>query len=87
MTGTQLFAKMSSVTATPPTALAARTGIMIRVFSRNVMKLRNGTKRAVSSAPVKEPSRKANSVAPKALSTYFMFRASPASLMYRQEYE
>jgi hypothetical protein len=83
-TGRQLFAKMRSMTATSPTALAARTGMKARVFSRNTMKLRNGTKRAVINAPAKEPSRKARSVAPKALSMYFMFRISPASTMYHQ---
>jgi|GEM_PF-2503933 hypothetical protein len=83
-TGTQLFAKMRSVTATSPTALAARTGMIARVFSKNAMKLRNGARRAVSNEPAKEPRMRAASVPPKALSTYLKFRISPASAMYHQ---
>lgn len=81
-TGMQLFAKMSSKTARSPTALAARTGKMARTLSKNAMKFRNGTRRAVTNAPAKEPRRKTASVPAKALSTYFMFRISPASAMY-----
>jgi len=83
-TGTQLFAKTRNITATSPRTLTARTGAMARVFSKNAMKLRSGAKKSVSNAPAKEPRRKAASVPPKALSTYFMFRISPASAMYHQ---
>jgi hypothetical protein len=82
--GTELFAKMSSMTAVSPAALAVRTGMIARVFSKNAIKSRNGAKREVTTAPANEPSRKAASVPPKALSTYFMFRISPASVMYHQ---
>lgn len=83
-TGTQLFVKTSSVTATPPKALAACTGAMARVLNRNAMNSRNVGKNATANAPAEEPRANANSVAPNALSMNLMGEALAIPALYDQ---
>ncbi len=71
-TGTQLFAKTSNMTATPPNALAPRTGAIARAFSKKVISSRNVKDEAVNSAPASEPMMKASAVAPNARSMNFI---------------
>lgn len=71
-TGTQLFAKTSNITVTLPKALAARTGTMALVLSRNAINSRNSKENAIRNVPASEPVKKASRVAPNALSMNFM---------------
>ncbi len=75
-TGTQLFKKISNMTAIPPRAVAARTGAMTRELMRSTRKSRNVNEYAVSAAPAKEPRPKATRVAPNAISMNFMCSSS-----------
>ncbi len=71
-TGTQLFKNTSSVTATRPRVVAARRGLMARVVIKNIISSRSVAENAISKAPVTEPTAKASSVSPNALSTNLM---------------
>ncbi len=82
-TGTQLFKKTSSVTAVPPRVVAARRGAMARDVSKNAMNLPNVVKKAISTAPAKEPRAKASSVAPNARSMNFMAKSTISAPLYQ----
>jgi hypothetical protein len=71
-TGMQLFAKMSSKTATPPRVLAPRTGPRARALNSKSISSRNVKDDAISSAPAREPKAKDAAVAPNAKSTNFI---------------
>lgn len=75
-TGTQLFAKTNNMTATPPNALAPRTGAIARAFSRKTIPSRNVEDDAINSAPASEPMMKATAVAPNARSMNFIATTS-----------
>jgi len=76
-TGMQLFKKISSIMASLPKSVAARTGATIRKRIRINMNSRKVKEKAVRSAPAREPRPKATRVAASAMSMNLM--ANPLS--------